>query len=207
MIHRIFLAVLLTLGCAVAAPALAQTSSPSTPTSSGSSMARGYETDLQRNHYAIGITGGVGGSSGLGYRQYFGNTGIQINVLPLIYNRGDYLGIWVGGQVINYMVAWTRGHTALRLVGAGSVKISRDQSANITVPDANCASVQCKAITTHKAPVDYFTSAGAGFGFEFGAVTRPGFSASIDLMMTVMWDNDGFYSAYPLPYGSLMYNW
>lgn len=186
------------LGCAMAGSALAQT---------GSSMVRGYESDLQKNHYAIGLTGGVGGSNGFGYRQYFGNTGIQINVLPLVANRGDYLAIYVGGQVINYMVAWTRGHTALRLVGAGSVKISRDQSSNISVPAANCTTPQCKAITTSKAPVDYFTSAGAGFGFEFGAVTRPGFSASIDLMMTVMWDNAGFYSAYPLPYGALMYNW
>ena len=42
----------------------------------------------------------------------------------------------------------------------------------------------------------------AGFAPE-----AAGFSAAVDVQMTVMWDQVGFYGAYPLPSASLMYCW
>lgn len=179
---------------------------------------RGHEQEVQKNTHGLGFSAAVNPLLGFTYRHYFGNSAVQLNFLPLLADSGNYLSLHFGAEVIDYMLVWTRGSgrnsaimnvptTALRLVGAAGVSVTRDQSTNIAVPDANCGPVCQKAIQGNHGRIDYLGSIGAGFGFEFGAIMRPGFSLALDLMMTVLWDNDGFYAAYPLPYGTLMYNW
>lgn len=201
------------------APALAaEFSPPPVKPAAATGVLRGHEQDVQKNTHGLGFSAAVNPLLGFTYRRYFGNSAVQLNVLPLLADSGNYLSLHFGVEVIDYMLVWTRGGrnsalmnvptTALRLVGAAGVSLERDQSTNISVPDANCQTQVCKdAIQGNHGRIDYLGSVGAGFGFEFGAIMRPGFSLALDLMMTVLWDNDGFYATYPLPYGTLMYNW
>ncbi|MBI5609381.1 MAG: hypothetical protein HY902_10935 [Deltaproteobacteria bacterium] len=176
----------------------------------------GHESQVQNNSHGLGVAGDFkGGLSGFAYRHYFGNNALQIDLLPLYADRGNYLAMYFGAQYINYALVWSgarRGAllpttTALRLTLAGSVHAERDQQTAISVDTTNCQTQQCKDITNAKSAVSVMYSMAGGFGFEFGAVQRSGFSVAADLMMTVLWDRVGFYGAYPLPYASLMYSW
>jgi hypothetical protein len=186
----------------VAAPALAD-----------DGLVKGHEQQLQRNRHGLGLTAGVYGTNGFAYRNYQGNLAIQVNLLPLYANNGDYLSIQLGAQVSSYMLAWTRGSgvslvpgtTALRLTGGYGFYASRDNA--LAVPAESCKTVQCQKLQGAATPVAVEHAIGAGFGFEFGAVMRPGFSVAVDLLMTVRFDGDGFLAAYPLPTGALMYSW
>lgn len=186
------------------------------PPTSEDGLLRGHEQNVQKNSNGIGFSAAVYPQFGFTYRRYFGNTALQFNILPLLYNGGDYLSLHLGVEFIDYMLVWTRPRsggiigpaTALRLVAATGLSMSRDQKTNITVPSENCQTQVCKdAIQGNHGRIDYLASGAVGFGFEFGSIMRPGFSVAVDLMMTVLWDNDGFYAAYPLPSGTLMYNW
>ncbi len=176
----------------------------------------GHDEQVQNNTHAIGVAGDFkGGLSGFAYRYYSGNHALQLDFLPLYADRGNYLAMFFGAQYINYALVWSgsrRGAmfpttTALRLTLAGSAHAERDQTTAISVNSGNCQTQQCKDITNSKAAVSVMYSMAGGFGFEFGAVQRSGFSVAVDLMMTVLWDRVGFYGAYPLPYTSLMYSW
>ena len=198
---------LLTLAGAVQAPsAIAQ-----------AKVLVGHEGEVQKNNHGLGVAlDPQGGLMGFAYRHYLGNVAIQFDALPLYADRGDYLAMFVGVQAINYALVWSgagRGSilpatTALRLTGGVSMRAARDQaSSTIEVPDESCMTQACKDIINAKPKVTYMVSAAAGFGFEFGAIQRSGFSLAADLMMTVLWDDVGFYAAYPLPYATLMYSW
>lgn len=154
-----------------------------------------------------------GGLSGFAYRKYFGNNALQIDLMPIYADRGNELSVFFGLQFINYALVWsgksrysTLPTTALRLTGAASVHASRSAS-SIIVPDENCATPTCQQITAQKPRVQVVTTTAAGFGFEFGAIQSSGFSVAADLMMTVLWDRDGFAGAYPVPYVTGMYSW
>lgn len=176
----------------------------------------GHEGQIQNNTHGIGVAGDFqGGLSGFAYRHYFGNHAVQIDALPLYADRGDYVAMYFGLQYVNYALVWSgarRGAllpatTALRLTLAGSVHAERDQTAAISVAAENCQTQACKDIVASRADVVTRYSAAGGFGFEFGAIQRSGFSLAVDLMMTVLWDKVGFDGAYPLPYVTLMYSW
>ncbi len=201
------LAAVLTFGGAVQAqPALAQ-----------AKVLVGHEGEVQKNEHGLGVAlDPKGGLMGVAYRHYFGNIAIQVDALPLYADRGDYLAMFLGVQAVNYALVWSGtgrssmlpATTALRLTGGLSVRAERDQGAStIEVPQANCRTQACKDIANAKPKITYMGSAAAGFGFEFGAIQRSGFSLAADLMMTVLWDDVGFYAAYPLPYATLMYSW
>ncbi len=178
-------------------------------------VAKGYEETIGQNHNGLGVSFGVGGLNGLAYRRNFGNLALQLDVLPLIASSGNYLAVFGGLTFIDYLVMWNKASrstffsstTALRLVGSTGVWLSRDQSSVAKVPAANANTPQAQAINNASAPIDYFAHVGIGVGLEMGAIARPGFSAALDVQMTVMWDQIGFYGAYPLPSASLMYNW
>jgi hypothetical protein len=184
------------------------------PASAADSVAKGYEETISQNHHGIGVSFGVGGLNGVAYRHYFGNFAIQADILPLVADSGNYVAVFGGLSFIDYLVMWNRASrntifpstTALRFVGGTGIWLSR-QANSISVPQANCQTAECQAINNRSAPVDYFAHVGLGLGIEMGAIAQPGLSAAIDLQMTVMWDQAGFYGAYPLPSGSLMYNW
>ncbi len=210
MVRFACLVAALVVGLAMPAPALAQ-----------SRAMVGHAEEVQKNGNGLGFAlDPKGGLLGFAYRRYFGNTAIQFDVLPLYQNRGGNIAIYFGTQVMNYALVWPGGRgaalpttTALRLTGGAAVNINREQQ-KISIDDPNCLTVTCKQITQSQAPVKSMYKLAGGFGFEFGAVQRSGFSVAIDLMMSILWDKDSsndlgvrFYAAYPLPYATLMYSW
>lgn len=174
----------------------------------------GYRTLLQKNDHGLGASVDFkGGMLGFAYRRYFGNTALQLNILPLYFDRGDYMAIFTGAQIVRYMLLWPAGRsglgtaTALRLVGGAGTKIWKEQEASFEVDPKNCTTQACKDLQGNKSPTEWLTTGTFGFGLEFGALQRRGLTLSIDLQMTVAFDDEGFYGAYPLPYGAVMYNW
>ncbi len=178
-------------------------------------LTKGYEETLSQNHHGLGMSFGVGGLNGIAYRHYFGNMAVQADIFPLIADSGNYVAVFGGLTFIDYLLMWNKAArstlfpatSALRFVGSTGVWVSRNQSNNIAVPNVNCNTPECLAIVNRSAPTDYFAHVGLGVGVEIGAIARPGFSAAFDVQMTVMWDQIGFYGAYPLPSATLMYSW
>ena len=84
---------------------------------------------------------------------------------------------------------------------------ARDSQPDIDVPDENCNTAICEEINNSRGKVGWRSQFAGGFGFEFGALQRSGFSFAADLMMTVFVDEVGFDGAYPLPYATLAYSW
>lgn len=185
------------------------------PALAADSMAKGYEETISQNHHGLGISFGVGGLNGIAYRHYFGNMALQADLFPLVADSGNYVAVFGGVTFIDYLLMWNKAArstlfpatSALRAVGSTGIWLSRNQSNNINVAQANCLTADCQAIVNQKASVDYFAHVGLGLGVEIGAIARPGFSAAFDVQMTVMWDQIGFYGAYPLPSATLMYSW
>lgn len=173
----------------------------------------GHSEDVQKNSHGLGFAlDPNGGLLGFAYRKYFGNTALQLDLLPLLQDHGQSKSIYAGLQVINYAVVWPGGRgagmpttTALRLTAGTAFNINSTNE-QVSVPDPNCQSTVCKQITQEQSPSTWKYKLAGGFGFEFGAVQRSGFSVAVDLMMTVLWDQEGFYGAYPLPYLTLMYS-
>lgn len=174
----------------------------------------GHSAEVQKNSHGLGFAlDPKGGLLGFAYRHYMGNTAIQLDLLPLYQDRGNSIAMYGGLQIINYALVWPGGRgaglpttTALRLTGGAGFNVNREES-TITIDDPNCQTSVCKQITHSQSPVTWLAKAAGGFGFEFGAVQRSGMSVAVDLMMSVLWDNVGFYGAYPLPYLTLMYSW
>ena len=185
------------------------------PAWAADAVTKGYEETLSQNHNGLGISFGVGGLNGIAYRRYFGNMAVQADIFPLIADSGNYVAVFGGLTFIDYLLMWNKAArstlfpatSALRFVGSTGVWVSRNQSNNVSVPQVNCNTPECQAINSRSAPSDYFAHVGLGVGFEIGAIARPGFSAAFDVQMTVMWDQIGFYGAYPLPSATLMYSW
>ena len=177
----------------------------------------GHSMRLQHNEHALGLTGGYGGTSGFAYRKYIGNSFVQVNLLPLVADRGDYLAIMIGASVGRYLIVWNRARsaslvpttTALRAVGTVSTYFTRD-SGTITSVSAPCQTgINCgtSSSTDPQAKLENLTTVAAGVGFEFGAILRNGFSMSVDVLLTSAWDEEGFLQVLPLPYAAIMYSW
>lgn len=171
---------------------------------------------VQRNSHAIGFTGDVQlGFLGFAYRKYLGNHAVELTALPLLADGGDYLAISVGARYIHYPLVWRgsgagsffNSSTALRLVAGAGMHFSRDDQPDIDIPKENCTTGICEAIDQSRGSIGWRSQFAGGFGFEFGALQRSGFSFAADLMMTVFFDEQGFDGAYPLPYGTLAYSW
>ncbi len=185
--------VVLVITALAATPAIAQPQ--------GTEVMAGHKQQLQTNTHALGFTGGWAGATGFCYRHYLQNTFLQLNALPVMANRGDFLMLMGGLTVGHYLIVWNSpsmgtiipSTTALRAVATLTASLSRD-----TTTDA-------KGVATTTS--DAKRSLGGGVGFEFGALMRNGFSISFDLMFTALWDDKGFDSLLPLPYGAIVYNW
>jgi hypothetical protein len=96
------------------------------------------------------------------------------------------------------------------VVANASTFFSRDATFSEVADAAPCVGVDCGGTgssTTSTTTTEITSGLGAGIGFEFGAITRHGFSFSLDLMLTATWDNDGFAWLVPIPYGAVMYSW
>lgn len=166
----------------------------------------GHKQSIQTNDHAIGFTGGFAGATGFLYRHYIGNTFIQANVLPLMLDRGEFMMLMGGMSVGRYLIVWhsARGTsilpntTALRTVALGSISHTN------STDTSSCSGSTCP---DPQETIEKKYSLAGGVGFEFGALMRHGFSLSVDLLYTAWWDEKGFNSLLPLPYGTIVYNW
>lgn len=104
--------------------------------------------------------------------------------------------------------------SALRLTGGTSYlyRKSTDQQEVQKAIDPTCrdkrnnkCAVEVSTSTVSTNSWDLYL--GAGIGFEFGAVMRPGFSLSLDVQLTAMFDKAGLNELLPVPALALMYNW
>ena len=185
---------------AVSAPTLAQ--------GRKANVIPGHSSKIQSNSHALGFMGGFAGATGFTYRHYFGNSFVQANALPLMANRGEFLMMMGGISAGRYLLLWHSpsmgsiipSTTALRALALASVSYSSDDSNSEVCTGTNCATVK-------EPQIEKEYSIAGGIGFEFGALTRHGFSIAFDLMLTSVWDQDGFDFLMPLPYGTVVYNW
>lgn len=163
--------------------------------------------------HALGFQLSAYPTLGFLYRHYFDRHALQVNLLPYVLEGGDKVFVSVGAQWYYYALEWSGAGQglglptgALRMVAGGGASISREGD-TIAVPSENCNTPACQAIVGEREPLKYLFSGAIGFGVDLGAPRRHGFSLGLDLLMTVLWDNEGFYGAYPLPHASAVYNW
>ena len=175
---------------------------------SRSNVIPGHSRKIQSNTHALGFTGGFAGATGFTYRHYFGNSFVQANALPLMANRGEFLMMMGGISAGRYLLLWHSpsmgsiipSTTALRALTLASISYQSNEEINEVCSGSSCASVS-------KTTIEQEYSIAGGIGFEFGALMRHGFSISFDVMLTAVWDQDGFDFLMPLPYGTVVYNW
>lgn len=218
-------------GCLIATPAWAQATqetetqapAPAEPPPAQEAPAADAAPRVQANRHALGLSGGFTTGSGFAYRRYFGNTFVQLSGVAFVYDRGDQSMVLAGLSAAHYLVLWHRGATrgiipnttALRLVGGASFYQNRsstqitnwindDPTCNASLPPYNCS--QHFQASTKKDRTS-LVGAGLGIGFEFGAIMRPGFALSLDLMLTAAFDSQGLSFLLPLPAMALVYNW
>lgn len=160
----------------------------------------------QTNVHGLGIAGSFATGTGLAYRRYFGETVLQVAAMGIATDRGDNTLAFAGASIGQYVFIWNGGGvsagvlpstTALRVVGGGQWYERRSTD---TVLGTNG---QTSTERTRQRDL----SLGAGIGFEFGGLVRPGFSLSLDLLLTATWRNGDLDSVLPLPQSSLMYSW
>ncbi len=192
-----------TLLCSLASP----------PAARAAELLAGHKVTLQENDHSLGIAAGYPGASGFVYRMYFGNSFVQFNLLPLVQDRGDWMAIMFGATFGQYLLIWQQpsqatllpSTTAMRFVVGASTYFSRDSGSNFEVvaPPGTVPGT-----TPEVDPkVENLTGISAGIGFEFGAVKKSGFSFALDLMLTATWDDEGFTTLIPLPFGAIVYSW
>jgi hypothetical protein len=172
----------------------------------------GQSVEEQTNRNGVGFALGMHSGFGFAYRRYMGNTMLQGALFAMVTNRGDDATVWGGLSVAQYLLAWHA--SALRLVGGASYLYDRTTSTEfLDVPnDPTCVNTNTQSCPSTSKDVQVFTktkfvSAGVGIGFEFGAIMRPGFSLSLDLVLTAMFSQDGLEQIWPLPALTMIYSW
>lgn len=156
----------------------------------------GHKQKLQNNTHALGLTFGVAGATGFAYRYYLGNYYVQASVLPLVADQGDYLAMLTAVQFAHYLLVWNNTTAGKMLPTTTALRVSLGGSAFWLTEKKDAISHQENTL-----------AAQFGFGFEMGAVMRPGFSISFDVLLTSIWENGEFDSLIPMPYGAVMYSW
>jgi hypothetical protein len=176
----------------------------------------------QQNHHGLGVTGGLAPGSGFSYRRFFGRTSVQATVFAMVTNRGDDATVFGGLSATRYLLVWHEFNrpgilpdtSALRLTGGAGYLYRKSTRVKTTSKpiDPTCkdklnnpCDVEVSMSTVSNNTWDIFV--GSGIGFEFGAVMRPGFSLSLDVQLTAMFDSKGLYEILPMPALGLMYNW
>ena len=181
------------------------------------STQQGRRIRQQNNRHGLGLSLGMSPGFGFAYRNYFGNTVVQASVFAAVLDRGDNATVWVGVQIARYLLVWQQTRrtsllprtSALRLVGGGSYLYNRSKD-TVEVDKPGCTSTarnSCTTVEMDKINKQQIASLGAGIGFEFGAIMRPGVSFAIDLQLTALFDAGSFIQLWPLPSVALMYSW
>ena len=204
----------------MATPLAAPSAAPGTmaqPPAVAPSTQDGRRIRQQNNRHGLGLSLGMSPGFGFAYRNYFGNTVVQASLFAAVLDRGDNATVWVGVQIARYLLVWQQARrtsllprtSALRLVGGGSYLYNRSKD-TILADAPGCvpvSGVNCPTVETDRVNKLQMASLGAGIGFEFGAIMRPGVSFAIDLQLTALFDAGSFIQLWPLPSVALMYSW
>ena len=176
--------------------------------------------------HGLGLSAGMAPGSGFSYRHYLDPmTALRVTGMLITTDGGDKANHWIGLSGVRYLKIWHRRRaqgllpdtSALRLVAGGSYLYQRHPKVSEVPNDLpNCEDKptpknECQ---TKKVQVNQITNTiatGAGIGFEFGGVDRPGFSLSLDVMLTAQMDDSGgklkLRQLWPIPSAALMWNW
>lgn len=173
------------LVCSMISPAMATTE-----------VIPGHKQQIQNNTHALGLSFGGAGATGFAYRHYLGNNFIQVSLLPLVAEQGDYLALLGGLQIAHYLLVWNNTTARKLMPTTTALRATAGVSTFLLTQKEDGGSRSEKTL-----------AAQAGVGFEMGAVMRPGFSISFDVMLTSTWEDMEFDSLLPMPYGAVMYSW
>ncbi len=178
------------------------------------------ELGLERpsgNVNGLGATLSFSTGAGFAYRRQWGATSLQLSAFGYVTDRGNSTLVSVGALIAQRLHVWhgaSRGLlpaiSALRVLGGVGYFLKRDVSV-VSVPlgssigDAPCYSTAgCSAsVTTNSG----WFNGGAGIGFEFGAIDRPGISMTLDAVLTAAFKDGAFSFFLPLPQLAVLYNW
>ena len=172
-------------------------------------------SQTRENSSGVGFTGSLSYGFGVAYRHLWGPMGLQVSGFGFISDRGDNtlaaLGLAWHYRVLNFNQSSSRlmpSSSALRLLLAGSY-YQYKQTTTSTMPSlTETGSTTSSFVTTTNIDNTRLVSVAAGLGFEFGAIQVPGFTLSVDLLLTAAFNQVGVPRfILPLPAGSLIYNW
>ena len=188
--------------------------SKATPTSAPTSTVR----------HGLGLSAGMAPGSGFAYRHYLDPvTSLRLAGLLMITDGGDTANHWIGLSGARYLKTWHRRRargllpdtSALRVIVGGSYLYQRTPKVTQVPVDPNCkqtkAGGSCVMKEVRVGQTTQTIATGAGLGFEFGGIDRPGFSLSLDVMLTALIDDQTgklkLRQLWPLPSAALMWNW
>ncbi len=174
--------------------------------------------------HGLGISAGMAPGSGFAYRHYLNpSTSVRLAGLLMITDGGDTANHWIGLSGARYLKTWHRRRargllpdtSALRLLVGGSYLYQRTPKISRVPVDPECkptkAGGSCVMKKVSVAQTTQTIATGAGLGFEFGGIDRPGFSLSLDVMLTALMDDSAgklkLKQLWPLPSAALMWNW
>ena len=167
--------------------------------------------------HGIGLTLSFSTGAGVAYRRQWGATALQLSGFAVVTERGNTTLLTGGALLTQRLHVWhgqlrsvLPATTALRVVGGLNYFLSRDVSTSQVGNGDSLNGVGCSApggctakVTSN---ISYFNG-GAGLGFEFGAINRPGVSMTLDVVVTVVFKNGDFSLLVPLPQLAVLYNW
>lgn len=169
------------------------------------------------NVHSVGLALSFSTGAGFAYRRQWGYSSLQLAAFGIVTARGDSSLLSVGAQFGQRLHVW-RGQSrsilpatsALRVVAGLNYFLNRSVNSDSVlfgsaINGTTCATPGgCTAIVTTNS--SYFNG-GAGLGFEFGAIDRPGVSMTLDVVLTAALKDGTFSFLLPLPQLAVLYNW
>lgn len=169
------------------------------------------------NVHGIGVSLSFSTGAGFAYRRQWGDSSVQITAFGVVTDRGNSSLLSAGGLFAQRLHVWhgqarsiLPATSALRVVAGLNYFLNRNvQTQSVLLGDAingvTCtAPGGCSGVVTNNS--SYFNG-GAGLGFEFGAIERPGVSLTLDVVLTAALKDGAFSFLLPLPQLAVLYNW
>ncbi len=174
--------------------------------------------DVDKNNvHGIGLTLSFSTGAGFAYRRQWGLSSLQLSAFAVVTDRGNSTLLSGGALFAQRLHTWhgtSRGllpaTSALRVVAGINYFLNRSVSNdNVafgnSIGDTVCvATTGCTAVVTTNSS---YLNGGAGLGFEFGAINRPGISMTLDVVLTAAFKDNAFSFLLPLPQLAVLYNW
>ena len=169
------------------------------------------------NVHSIGVALSFSTGAGFAYRRQWGDSSLQVTAFGVVTDRGNASILSAGGLFAQRLHVWhgqarsiLPATSALRVVAGLNYFLNRNvQSQSVLLGEAingvTCtAPGGCSGIVTNNSS---FFNGGAGLGFEFGAIERPGISMTLDVVLTAALKDGAFSFLLPLPQLAVLYNW